>query len=58
MISIVNAYFDDNIPNWHNRIEQVQYHVLVLVVNGQLTYHLNDQTMTARKGDIVYIPQA
>ena len=56
MISIKYAFFDDNIPNWHNRIEQVQYHVLVLVVNGRLTYQLNDQALTARKGDIVFIP--
>jgi AraC-like DNA-binding protein len=56
MLSILNVYLDDFIPHWHNRREYVQYHILVLVTDGRLTYRLNEDTLEAGKGDIMFIP--
>jgi YesN/AraC family two-component response regulator len=56
MITVMGTYLDDNIPNWHNRLQHVQYHVLVLVTEGQLTYQLNDNRIQASKGDLLFIP--
>lgn len=56
MIEILNTYLDDFIPLWHNRREYVQYHVLVLVTEGQLIYRLNRSEFKARKGDLIFIP--
>lgn len=56
MITTLNAYLDDFIPHWHNRTEYVQYHILVLVTEGRLTYRLNGEELEASKGDLLYIP--
>lgn len=56
MITIRNSFFDDFIPHWHNRLEHVEYHILVLVTEGRLIYRLNDQQLHAEKGDLMFIP--
>lgn len=56
MLNILNVYLDDFIPDWHNRLQHVQYHVLILVTEGRLLYRLNDVTREAFKGELVFIP--
>lgn len=56
MIRIHNTYLDDFLPEWHNRMEQVQYHILVLVTEGSLTYQLNETILSVRKGELLFIP--
>lgn len=56
MIKVRFSYFDDNIPDWHNRMEHLEYYVLVLVVSGQLTYHINGKLLYASKGDLLLLP--
>jgi AraC-like DNA-binding protein len=56
MITIRNSFFDDYIPHWHNRLEHVEYHILVLITEGRLIYKLNDQQLHAEKGDLIFIP--
>ena len=56
MLNILNVYFDDCIPHWHNRLQHVQFHVLVLVTHGKLLYRLNDVTREASKGELIFIP--
>ncbi|MFS0726671.1 AraC family transcriptional regulator [Paenibacillus sp. 1P07SE] len=56
MIHIYNTFFDDHIPYWHNRNQQVQYHILALITDGKLTYRLNGRPLQASKGDLLLIP--
>lgn len=56
MIRAINVYLDDFIPDWHNRLHRVQYHVLVLVTEGQLTYCLNNCQLQATAGELLFIP--
>ena len=56
MISIINTYLDDYIAHWHNRMESVKSHIMVLVVDGKVHYKLNNEALTAVKGDLLVIP--
>lgn len=56
MISIISAHLDDFIPSWHNPGVHVRNHILTLVTEGQLTYRLDNQIITAYKGDLMFIP--
>lgn len=56
MISIINATYDDYIPNWYNPEAIVKCHILVLVTDGSLNYRLDGKLLQASKGDLVYIP--
>lgn len=56
MFTVMNTYLDDYFPHWHNRLEYVQYHILVIVTDGQLRYRLNDESLIAAKGDVLFIP--
>ncbi|UVI29055.1 AraC family transcriptional regulator [Paenibacillus spongiae] len=56
LIEILDTHRDDFIPNWHNRLQQVSYNILVLVTEGQLLYRLNDRAFIASKGDLLFIP--
>ncbi|WP_127581978.1 AraC family transcriptional regulator [Paenibacillus koleovorans] len=57
MLEVLNTFLDDYIPDWHNRKEHIHSHVLVLVTEGTLKYQLNDQELTATKGDLLFIPR-
>lgn len=56
MISIVNVFFDDFIPNWRNQLTHVECHIAVLVIEGRLLYELNGVKQMASKGDMLMIP--
>lgn len=56
MITIINSHLDDFITDWHNPLSYVQYYVFVLVTEGQLQYRLNNNSLLAKKGDLLFIP--
>ncbi|MBT2722757.1 helix-turn-helix domain-containing protein [Bacillus sp. ISL-46] len=56
MLSILSAFFDNFIPDWHTQTENIPYNVLILVVQGRVQYTISGKQITAEKGDILYIP--
>src|SRR5581483_9756300 len=58
MLSILSVFFDNFIPNWHTKMEKIDYNVLILVTQGRVQYTLNGKEITAEKGDILFIPSS
>jgi AraC-like DNA-binding protein len=56
MLSILAVFFDNFIPNWHTKMEKIDYNVLILVTQGHVQYILDGKEITAEKGDILFIP--
>ncbi len=56
MINVINVYYDDHLPEWHNRLEHVKSHFIVLITEGRLLYRLNGELKQAARGDLVFIP--
>lgn len=56
MLQIQYATMDDHTPNWHNRLELLRCHILVLITAGKVVYQLNRSELIASKGDLLFIP--
>lgn len=56
MMSLLSVHFDNNIPNWRKSQEVLNHNVLALVVEGKVKYYINDISMIAEKGELLFIP--
>lgn len=56
MLTIRAVHFDDFIPNWRTHSEVINYNVLVLVMEGKVTYRIENEDYTGERGDFMFIP--
>ncbi|RAV20702.1 AraC family transcriptional regulator [Paenibacillus contaminans] len=56
MITLHSVHFDDRIPNWSTRTENLTYNIMVLVLDGTVSYRLNEKLVGAEKGDFLLLP--
>lgn len=52
-----SVHFDHHIPNWRTNYQEIPMNVLVLVVDGKVTYTINGEQIIAERGDLIYIPK-
>lgn len=57
MLSFDSVYFDDFVPNWHVHLEVLQINIIVLVIQGKVSYSINGNTIIAESGDLLFIPK-
>jgi AraC family transcriptional regulator of arabinose operon len=57
MISLRSIHFDNRIPGWRNHMAVLQLNILALVMDGKIRYTINDSTVIAEKGDLLFIPR-
>ncbi|WP_168119891.1 AraC family transcriptional regulator [Paenibacillus sp. HB172176] len=57
MFHIHHVNDDRHIPNWRTPLERIAYNVFVLVMEGEVRYEMNGQSIVAEEGDFLYIPE-
>lgn len=57
MLQMIGVFFDDFIQTWRSREAILPMHVLVLVTQGQVVYHLNGERYVVGKGEALVIPK-
>lgn len=57
MLELVSVYFDDNNPEWQKEEAATLTDMLILVIQGNVIYYLNGETVVVEKGDFLYIPK-
>ncbi len=57
MTTIDSVHFDNFIPNWSTQSEKVDFHIMILVVEGKVSYDIHGEEVTADRGDFMYIPR-
>ncbi|MGG4146489.1 AraC family transcriptional regulator [Paenibacillus algorifonticola] len=57
MLRVMGVFFDDFIQTWRSREAILPMYVLVLVTQGKVIYHLNEQPYVAGKGEMLIIPK-
>lgn len=57
-MKIEHIYFDQsNGTNWKVGLAPTRHHILILVVKGNVHYHIDDTTVTLGKGEGLFMPQ-
>ncbi|QHT61045.1 AraC family transcriptional regulator [Paenibacillus lycopersici] len=56
MLNIISVHFDNRIPNWRRAPDVLDHNVIALMIEGKVSYTLNNQTVIAEKGDLLFIP--
>lgn len=57
MIELLSAGFDDRDPRWRKPLSRTTSHAMALVVTGKLYYRIDGETLHAKKGDLLFIPE-
>lgn len=56
MLSIKSVIYDDRIEKWSINDKKVPHHILIFVTSGKVVYHLLDQVVELKQGDVMFIP--
>ena len=53
---IINVYYREKLQWSRNRMAARQYEAIAFFVDGSIEYHFPNKTVTARRGDILFLP--
>lgn len=57
MFKIEGVYFDNRITNWYTPLSPIKWNVIVLVVDGKVEYLIENKTVIAEPGDLLFISE-
>ncbi|MBD2846543.1 helix-turn-helix transcriptional regulator [Paenibacillus sp. IB182496] len=56
MFNEVTVNLDKMIPDWHTAAERIRWHIVVLMIEGQAHYVINNEEVILSPGQILFIP--
>ncbi|QGG55651.1 helix-turn-helix domain-containing protein [Paenibacillus sp. B01] len=56
MLRSLSVHLDDFIPGWRTQSERIPYHVLILVLEGNVSYRIDGRDHVAEPGDLLLVP--
>ncbi|PAV31208.1 hypothetical protein CIL05_00685 [Virgibacillus profundi] len=57
MFDIFSISFDNEIPDWKMPLKRLPENIIVLMIEGEVDYWLDDIHLRLQKGDVLYIPK-